>query len=293
MSGVSDRLDSYIVSRLAGSSRSFVRKLFDQGRVHLNGETVKPGLRPKEGDVIEIEFPPQPVSLLTPQGLHLDIIYEDDEVLVVNKPAGMVVHPAAGHPDGTLLNAVLHHCPGLASNTDSLRPGIVHRLDKDTSGLMVVAKNYQAKDSLVEQFRTRKVKKEYLALVKGRLSPREGIIEAPLGRHPSQRQRVAVVRSGREARTRYRVRQYLGDFSLLEVAIETGRTHQIRAHMAAIGFPVVGDSVYGVRSPYLGRQFLHSFRLGFYLPSSGQYREFAVGLPADLEQALKDISGSV
>jgi len=293
VSGPPGRLDSYVVSQCADLSRSFVKKLFEQGQVRLNGMTAKPGSRSKEGDVVEVALPPPPMSPLTPQNLPLDIIYEDSEVLVVNKPAGMVVYPAAGHPDQTLLNAVLHHCPGLALTADSLRPGIVHRLDKDTSGLMVVAKNNPARENLVGQFKTRTVKKEYLALVKGRLSPREGIIEAPLGRHPSQRQRIAVVRSGREARTRYRVRQYLGDFTLLEVAIETGRTHQIRVHLAAIGFPVVGDSIYGVESPCLGRQFLHAFRLGFRLPSSGEYREFTVGLPDDLEQALKAMSGDV
>ncbi len=293
VSGSPGRLDSYIVSRCAGLSRSFVEKLFEQGRVRLNGMLVKPGLRPKRGDAVEVTLPPPPQSSLIPQDLPLDIVYEDSEVLVVNKPAGMVVYPAAGHPDRTLLNAVLHHCPELTSTADSLRPGIVHRLDKDTSGLMVVAKNNHARENLVGQFRARAVQKEYLVLVKGRLSPQEGIIEAPLGRHPSQRQRIAVVRSGREARTRYRVRQYLGDFTLLEVVLETGRTHQIRVHMAAIGFPVVGDSVYGAGSPYLSRQFLHAFRLGFRLPSSGEYREFTVGLPDELERALKAITGNV
>lgn len=293
MSGTPGRLDSYIVGQCDGLSRSSVKRLFEHGGVRLNGLTAKPGSRLKEGDVIEVALSPSPVSPLTPQNLPLDIIYEDDAVLVVNKPAGMVVYPAAGHPDKTLLNAVLHHCPGLAAITDSLRPGIVHRLDKDTSGLMVVAKDNAARKSLIEQFKARTVKKEYLTMVKGRLSPQEGIIEAPLGRHPSQRQLVAVVKSGRGARTRYRVRQYLGDFTLLEVSIETGRTHQIRVHMAAIGFPVVGDSVYGVVVPYLGRQFLHAFRLGFRLPSNGEYREFTIGLPDDLEQALKAMSGNV
>lgn len=293
VSGSPGRLDSYIVSRCANLSRSFVEKLFEQGRVRLNGMVAKPSSRPKQGDAVEVTLPPPPESSLIPQDLPLDIVYEDREVLVVNKPAGMVVYPAAGHPDRTLLNAVLYHCPGLSSAADSLRPGIVHRLDKDTSGLIVVAKNNQARENLAGQFRARVVRKEYLALVKGRLSPREGIIDAPLGRHPSQRQRIAVVRGGREARTRYRVRQYLGDFTLLEVAIETGRTHQIRVHLAAIGFPVVGDSVYGAESPYLSRQFLHAFRLGFRLPSSGEYREFTVGLPDELERALKAITGNV
>ncbi|MEW6143334.1 MAG: RluA family pseudouridine synthase [Chloroflexota bacterium] len=291
--GSTGRLDSYVASQCTGLSRSLVAKLIEQGRVLLNGKTVKPGSRPKEGDVIEVALPPPPISPLIPQNLPLDIVYEDNDVLVVNKPPGMVVYPAAGHPDSTLLNAVIHHCPDLAFTESSLRPGVVHRLDKDTSGLMVLAKSKSARENLVGQFKARTVTKEYLVLVKGRLSPREGIIEAPLGRHPSQRQRIAVVKSGREAHTRYRVKQYLGDFTLVEAAIETGRTHQIRVHMAAIGFPVVGDSVYGVRSPNLDRQFLHAFRLGFRLPSSGEYREFTVGLPDDLERALKAMSGDV
>lgn len=289
VSGPTARLDSYIVSHCTGLSRSLVAKLIGQGLVLLNGKLTRPSAHPKEGDTIDINLPPVK-SPLTPQDIPLDIVYEDADVLVVNKPAGMVVYPAAGHPDRTLLNAVLCHCPDIALTADSLRPGIVHRLDKDTSGLVVIAKNDAARRDLVEQFKMRKVKKEYLVLVKGKLSPEEGVVEAPLGRHPYQRQRMAVVKTGREARTRYRVRQYLDNFTLVEVAIETGRTHQIRVHMAAIGFPVVGDRVYGVRSSGPGRQFVHAFRLGFRLPSSGEYREFVADLPEDLRKVLEEVS---
>jgi 23S rRNA pseudouridine1911/1915/1917 synthase len=208
---------------------------------------------------------------------------------VVDKPAGLAVHPAPGHPSHTLANAVLNYLPALAESGDSLRPGIVHRLDKDTSGLLVVAKNPAAQANLSNQFKSREVSKSYLVLVKGRLTPQTGIIEAAIGRDPRNRQRMAVVSRGREARTEYRVVKYVGGCSLLEIRPETGRTHQIRVHLAAIGFPVMGDAAYGVTSPHLPRQFLHASRLGFKLPSTGRYVEFESPLPPDLEQALKEI----
>ncbi|MBU2535768.1 MAG: RluA family pseudouridine synthase, partial [Chloroflexi bacterium] len=182
------------------------------------------------------------------------------------------------------------HVPHLAQMGDSLRPGIVHRLDKDTSGLMIVAKNRVAQMDLIEQFRKRSVVKVYLVLVKGRLTPEKGIIDAAIGRDARNRKRMAVVREGRPARTQYQVVKYLDGYTLLEIFPETGRTHQIRVHLAAIGYPVVGDAVYGVKSPYLSRQFLHACRLGFKLPSSGEYVEFKSELPEDLAQALKEIS---
>jgi 23S rRNA pseudouridine1911/1915/1917 synthase len=179
--------------------------------------------------------------------------------------------------------------PGLAEISDSERPGIVHRLDKDASGIMVVAKNNAAQLDLIDQFKSRSVVKAYLVLVKGHLTPEDGLIEAPIGRDPRNRKRMAVVAEGREARTRYHVIRYIGNYTLLEVRTETGRTHQIRVHLSAIGYPVVGDNVYGVKSDYLSRQFLHACRLGFHLPSTGAYVEFTSELPPDLAQALKDI----
>jgi 23S rRNA pseudouridine1911/1915/1917 synthase len=184
---------------------------------------------------------------------------------------------------------VLAHLPSLAESEGSLRPGIVHRLDKDTSGLILVARNRVAQANLSDQFKSRAVNKFYLVLVKGKLTPEQGIIEAAIGRDPRHRQRMAVVTRGREARTGYRVVRYVGGCSLLEIKPETGRTHQIRVHLAAIGFPVVGDATYGVKSPYLDRQFLHAFRLGFKLPSTGEYVEFESPLPEDLERALGEI----
>jgi 23S rRNA pseudouridine1911/1915/1917 synthase len=188
-----------------------------------------------------------------------------------------------------LVNALLSHLPRLADSGDALRPGIVHRLDKDTSGVMLVAKNRVAQADLAEQFKSRSVAKVYLVLVKGHLTPESGIIEAPIGRDPRNRKKMAVVSQGREARTEYRVIRYVGNYTLLEVRLETGRTHQIRVHLGAIGYPVVGDKVYGIKSPHLLRQFVHASRLGFRLPATGEYIEFNSELPADLAQALKDI----
>jgi 23S rRNA pseudouridine1911/1915/1917 synthase len=204
----------------------------------------------------------------------------------------MTVHPAPGHSRHTLVNAVLAHCPDLAAD-GSMRPGIVHRLDKNTSGLMVVAKHEAARQHLIDQFKSRTVLKRYIALVEGHLSPEEGIIEAPIGREPRSRKRMSIVEDGREARTAYRVLKHTDGCTLLELTLQTGRTHQIRVHLSAIGYPVVGDDVYGRKSPassLLNRQFLHACRLGFKLPSSGQWVEFRSDLPKDLEGALERIS---
>jgi 23S rRNA pseudouridine1911/1915/1917 synthase len=284
-----ERLDRYLGQRLE-LSRTQIQKLIADGFVTVNGQTAKAGLRLNAGDRLGVVLPPTPPSPLTPEAMPLNIIYEDDDLLVIDKPAGLTVHPAPGHPSHTLVNALLSHFPHLAALSGSLRPGIVHRLDRDTSGVMVVAKNSLAQTKLVEQFRARSVAKAYLVLVKGHLTPENGVIEAPIGRDPRNRKKMAVVAKGREARTEYRVKKYIGGYTLLEVFPETGRTHQIRVHLGAIGFPVVGDKVYGVRSPFLSRQFLHASRLGFKLPSSGRYREFKSELPPDLAQALRDIA---
>ena len=189
------------------------------------------------------------------------------------------MHPAPGHPSHTLVNAILNYLPALAEDADSLRPGIVHRLDKDTSGLILVAKNRLAQANLSQQFKNRVVKKTYITLVKGKLTPEKGIIEAAIGRDPSHRQRMAVVSKGREARTEYRVIKYFGNYTLLEIKPETGRTHQIRVHLAAIGFPVAGDATYGLKSPRFPRQFLHANKIGFLLPSTGAYVELSPPSP--------------
>jgi len=284
------RLDKYVCQHFPELSRTRVQKLIADGRITVNGRVAKPGLKLNIGDRLEITIPPTPPEQVLPESIPLNIVYEDDDLLVVNKPAGLTVHPTPGHPGHTLVNALLAHFPHLADIGDRLRPGIVHRLDKDTSGLMLVAKNSDAQANLIGQFKSHSVTKAYMALVKGRLTPETGVIEANIGRDPRHRQRMAVVEGGREASTEYQVIKYIGDYTLLEVRLRTGRTHQIRVHLGAIGFPVVGDKIYGVKAPFLSRQFLHACRLGFSLPSSGEYIEFKSELPEDLEQALRDIA---
>jgi len=288
----SARLDKYVVGKCSELSRTRVQKLISDGYVTVNGSVVKAGLKLNIGDRVTVSIPPPTPSPLLPEDIPLKILYEDGDLLVIDKPAGLTVHPAPGHPDHTLVNALLSHLPDLPDTGDSPRPGIVHRLDKDTSGLMLVAKNSVAQANLSDQFKNRSVAKAYLVLVKGHLTPEHGIIEAPIGRDSRNRKRMAVTVAGRgrEARTQYQVVRYVDDHTLLEVVPETGRTHQIRVHLSAIGYPVVGDTTYGVRSPHLSRQFLHASRLGFQLPSSDEYVEFKSALPPDLEQALRDIS---
>jgi len=280
------RLDSYVAARCPQLSRSHVQKLIDDGLVAVNGRASKSGYKLRDGDRIVVEIPsPQPIAP-QPEDIPLSIVYEDDDVLVIDKPAGLTVHPAPGHPEHTLVNAILAHCPSLSIN-GSIRPGIVHRLDKDTSGVMMIAKNDAAQKSLSSQIKDRTVFKQYNVLVHGHLSPEHGVIDAPMGRDPMNRKRMAVVGSGREARTRYSVLKYFNGYTLLEVTLETGRTHQIRVHLSALGFPVAGDSVYGKASKVVGRQFVHASRLGFNLPSNGKWVEFAAPLPEDLKESVK------
>jgi len=283
------RLDKYVGEKCLELSRTYAQKLIADGHITVNDRVVKASFKLNTGDRVSVVIPPTAPTSLLPEAIPLNIVYEDDDLLVVDKPAGLAVHPAPGHPDHTLVNAILSHLPSLAEISESERPGIVHRLDKDASGIMVVAKNNAAQLNLIGQFKARSVVKAYLVLVRGHLTPENGIIEASIGRDPRNRKRMAVVTKGREARTRYHVVKYIGDYTLLEVRTETGRTHQIRVHLLAIGYPVVGDATYGVKSPLLPRQFLHACRLGFHLPSTGEYVEFTSELPPDLAQALKDI----
>jgi 23S rRNA pseudouridine1911/1915/1917 synthase len=284
------RLDRYVSEHLPELSRTKAQKLIAEGHITVNDHPAKAGLKLGTGDKVTVRIPPPMPSTLTPEAIPLDIIYEDDDLMVIDKPAGLTVHPAPGHPTHTLAHAILSHLPR-PPDVGNIRPGVVHRLDKDTSGLILVAKNSRAHMNLANQFKARSVVKAYLVLVKGHLAPDDGVIEAPIGRDPRNRKRMAVVAEGRgrAARTRYHVVKYVDNHTLLEVTPETGRTHQIRVHLSAIGFPVVGDTVYGVKSPYLSRQFLHATRLGFKLPSTGNYVEFQSELPPDLLQALRDI----
>jgi len=289
-SPVSDiRLDKYLTQVLPQFSRAYLQKLIVQGYILVNGQRTKANQRLSNVDSITVKLPPLPLYPLA-EPIPLTIIYEDEEILVIDKPAGLTVHPAPGHPSHTLVNAILAHCPDLAMSNELTRPGIVHRLDKDTSGLIVIAKNDSARECLAAQFKSRTVIKGYLVLVKGRLSPEQGMIEAPIGRDPHSRRRMAIVEAGKEATTRYRVRQYLDNYTLVEVTPLTGRTHQIRVHLSAIGYPVISDSLYGTKSTHLNRQFIHAYRLGFCLPSTKQYQEFIAPLPVDLEQALEHLA---
>jgi len=287
---IGKRLDIFLAARESSLSRSQIKRMIEDGSVLVNGNTVKAGYSLKRGDSVSLT-PKEPAVLETqPQDLPLEILFEDSSIVVVDKPAGMVVHPAAGNYDGTLVNAILYHCRDLSGIGGVIRPGIVHRLDKDTSGLIVVAKTDEAHRELSEQFKQHLVTKVYYAFAFGNFKEDEGLIEAAVGRHPVDRKKMSVYsRRGKEALTRWKVLERYGFLSFLEIRIETGRTHQIRVHLQAIGYPVAGDDVYGVPAPPLKRQFVHAAVLGFILPSTGKYAEFTSPLPADLQQALEKI----
>ena len=284
-----ERLDKYLAEQCQ-ISRSYAQKLINEGQVEVNGHAAKASQKLNTGDKVVANIPPPSPISLAPEAIPLKVVYEDKDVIVIDKPAGLLVHPAAGQHSGTLVNAILARCPDLGEIKGSIRPGIVHRLDKDTSGLMMVAKNDAAHANLSRQIKQRLIKKGYIALVSGHLSPELGVIDAPIGRHPKDRKRMAVVSGGREARTEYKVIKYLDDYTLVEAMPETGRTHQIRVHFAAIGHPVFGDPVYGKKSPLLGRQFLHAYRLGFRLPSTGESVEFTSELPPELQEMLSHVA---
>jgi 23S rRNA pseudouridine1911/1915/1917 synthase len=281
-----ERLDVFLSRAVPALSRSQARRLIDDGLVTVDGTPQRASYRLNSGARVTAAPPPAEEAEPAGEPIPLTIIYRDEDVIVVDKSAGLTVHPAPGHPSGTLVNALLALDPGLVALRDRMRPGIVHRLDRDTSGLLVVARNEHARADLTRQLKQREVSKTYLALVQGVPRPPQGTIEAPIARHPRNRKKMAVIAGGREAETRYRLREEIDGLALLEVEPVTGRTHQIRVHLAAIGHPVVGDSVYGKRSEIVGRQFLHAWRLAFDLPSSGRRVEFESPLPVDLRAAL-------
>lgn len=280
-----ERLDRFLAVQ-SGVTRTYAQRLIADGEVTVNGRPGKASYRVIAGDVVQADIAPSPLPSLTPQAFPLAVVYEDDDVLVVNKPAGLTVHPAPGRPDRTLVNALLAYRPEIGALNSDLRPGIVHRLDKDTSGLMVVAKHAAALGHLAQELKERRFTKKYLALVEGQLTPARGLVDAAIGRNPSHRQRMAVTTDGREAYTKYQVLQPFARHTLVEAQPVTGRTHQIRVHLAAIGHPVVGDTVYGTASPLVGRQFLHAYVLGFRLPVTQRPVEFTSSLPPDLQAAL-------
>ncbi len=296
------RLDAFLAERIESWSRSRLQRLIEDGDVLVNGHAVKPSYKLRADDQIDAELTALPPATFIPEDIPIEIVHEDDDLIVVNKSSGMVVHPAASVPSGTLANALAFHFQKLSSAGGEARPGIVHRLDKDTSGLMVVAKTESAHDNLANQFRAREVFKSYVALVHGQLESDRGEIDQPIARDPRNRTRMAVVRGGRAALSIYRVKQRLDRFTLLDVELKTGRTHQIRVHLAWLKHPVVGDETYGggrdktivdpvVRSRIakLGRQFLHAERLGFSHPRTNEHLEFNAGLPSELVELLNVI----
>ncbi len=300
------RLDSIAASRIAGLTRSLAAFLIKKGAVRVEGDARKPGYRVHTGDRIRAVVPaPAPVAA-APEPMALDILHEDRFIIVVNKPPGMVVHPGPGHDSGSLVNGLLHHCPEIAGVGDETRPGIVHRLDKDTSGVLIAAKTHSAKCNLTRQFKSRTIRKTYLALAHGRMTSSSGVITLPIGRHPVHRKRMSVnSRGGRPAETRWGVKERLPGAVLLDVDLRTGRTHQIRVHCAAIGHPLVGDVLYCGRKtrrrhpshadgPLRGarRQMLHARRIQFQHPDSGESVVFEADIPGDMKGLIAGLRAS-
>ncbi|MGM9936383.1 MAG: RluA family pseudouridine synthase [Candidatus Ornithomonoglobus sp.] len=273
------RLDKYIADN-SEISRSFAAKLAEEGKITVNGKAADKKTKLKAGDEIVIEIPEPETLQAQPQDIPIDIVYEDDYVIVVNKPQGMVVHPAPGNPDGTLVNGLLYHC-SLSSINGVIRPGIVHRIDKDTSGLLIVAKTNEAHEALSAQLKERKALRKYNCLVNGNIKEDSGTIDKPIGRHPTDRKKMAVIAGGRNAVTHFNVLERFRLYTLVECILETGRTHQIRVHMASIGHSIVGDPVYGIKKERFktNGQLLHAKTIGFTHPATGKLMEFDSELP--------------
>ena len=288
-----ERLDKYLAGLIPEVSRSFIQKLLKQQQVAVNEHTVRANYVIKENDAISIHVPEAVEPEIIPEDIPLDILYEDDDVLVVNKPKNMVVHPAPGHYSGTLVNAVMFHCKDNLSGINGvLRPGIVHRIDKDTTGSLIICKNDIAHNSLAAQLKEHSIHRKYVAIVHGILKEEEGTINAPIGRNPNDRMKMAVnYKNGKDAITHYKVLQRLNNYTFVECVLETGRTHQIRVHMASIQHPILGDTVYGpAKCPYkLEGQTLHARDLGFIHPVSGKYIEVSAPLPEYFEKLLKKL----
>jgi 23S rRNA pseudouridine1911/1915/1917 synthase len=300
------RLDLYIASRISDCSRSVAANLIRNGKIRVQDVVTKPSYRVKTGDEIRGCIPPPAPILFGPEPIPIEILHEDDDIIVINKQSGLVVHPAPGHYSGTLVNALLYHCPGLKGIGGVMRPGIVHRLDKDTSGALVVAKNDKAHVHLSKQFKSRRVKKEYLALVHGKMESGSGAVSLPIGRHPVDRKKMSInSRKSRVAETTWHVREHFESASLIEVNLKTGRTHQIRVHCAAIKHPILGDKVYGPRKRgkhgahidnligRVPRQMLHAWRIALTHPASNEVASFEAPIPSDMKtviSALRQIS---
>ena len=283
------RLDK-AVADLTELSRGLANEQIKNGQILVNGEAKKAKYAVKEGDVISYEVPEPEVVEYVAEDLPLEIVYQDEDVAVVNKPQGMVVHPSAGHTRGTLVNALMYHIKDLSGINGVLRPGIVHRIDKDTSGLLMIAKNDRAHLALADELKDKKSLRKYWAIVHGNLPNDRGVIEAPIGRSEKDRKKQAVTAKGKPALTRFQVLERFGDYTLVELQLETGRTHQIRVHMAYIGHPVAGDEVYGPRKTLKGHgQFLHARTLGFTHPRTGEVLEFTAEAPAIFLETLEKL----
>lgn len=293
---VGERIDKFLSCRLEEVSRSYIQKLIKEGHVSVNGKPVKANYKLGAGDEISVEIPEAKEPDILPEDIPLDILYEDQDILVVNKPKGMVVHPAAGHYSGTLVNALMYHCKDSLSGINGvMRPGIVHRIDMDTTGSLLVCKNDEAHRILAEQLKEHTIRREYHAIVYGNIKEDTGTVDAPIGRHPTDRKKMSInYKNGKQAVTHYEVLERFGNFTYIRCRLETGRTHQIRVHMASLHHPLLGDEVYGPSSrppfPGLKGQVLHAKILGIYHPATGEYMEFDAPLPeyfVDLLQKLR------
>jgi len=288
-----ERIDKFLSFMLPGQSRSYLQKIIREGSVLVNGKPVKASYRIEAQDEVLIHLPELTEPEIEAENIPLDILYEDTELLIVNKPKGMVVHPSAGHSAGTLVNAVMYHCRGQLSGINgSLRPGIVHRIDKDTTGALVICKNDHAHSHVAEQLKVHSITRKYRAIVNGVIREEDGVIDAPIGRHPVERKKMAVnEKNGRRAVTHYRVLQRFANHTYIECRLETGRTHQIRVHMAFIRHPILGDTVYGPeKNPYhLEGQTLHAQILGLIHPVTGEYIEVEAPLPEYFQKLLKKL----
>lgn len=286
-----NRIDKFITTQNIELSRSAVQKLIEDGNVTVNSKTVSKSFKLSKGDIVTVEIPEPELLDVKAQNLPLEIVYQDDDIVVVNKPKGMVVHPAAGNHDNTLVNALLYHCEGkLSAINGVIRPGIVHRIDKDTSGLLIVAKNDKAHVGLAEQIKNHSFTREYIAVLCGRLRQESGVINAPIGRDKNNRKKMCVTQiNSKNAVTHFKVTELLESFSYVKFTLETGRTHQIRVHSAYIGHPVYGDGVYGKSVKGVDGQCLHAKKIGFIHPISGQYLEFDSELPDYFQRILKSL----
>lgn len=283
------RLDKALAD-LTELSRSQANEAIKNGNILVNGKSVKAKYSVKEGDLVTYDLPEPEVLEYEAEDIPLDIVYEDDDVAVVNKPQGMVVHPSVGHTSGTLVNALMYHIHDLSSINGVVRPGIVHRIDKDTSGLLMIAKNDRSHQALAEELKDKKSLRKYLAIVHGNISNDRGVIEAPIGRSEKDRKKQAVTAKGKPAVTHFKVLERFGNYTLVELTLETGRTHQIRVHMAYIGHPVAGDPLYGPRKTLKGNgQFLHAQTLGFTHPTTGESLRFSVEPPAIFQETLENL----